>query len=103
MKTTYEAKGLVIGKCWGGSECGYASRKLTAPTKKAVMKQAEEGVANGSLDSGMGFERLQGAILEVTKITTTKIKGKEFVNEETEINVIGELTEKQFEHYVNYL
>lgn len=103
MKTTYKAKGLVIGNCWGGGECGYASERLVASTKKEIMKQADNGLANGSLDSGMGFERLQGAIMEVTKITTTKIKGKEFINEETEINIIGKISEKQFNHYINYL
>ena len=94
MKTSFESKGTVLGLLWGGGTGAYPARKLTGKTKEDILKQATKGL-DGSLDSGMGFERLIGAELFITKITTTKIKGKEFTNKELEYEFIGELTDKQ--------
>lgn len=93
-KVKFESTGLVYGKYWGGGEGAYAARKLEADTKEELLKQANEGL-NGSLDSGMGYKSLIGAILNITKKTTIEIDGKPFVNEETEIEFVGNLTAEQ--------
>ena len=105
MKTiTFESTGFVYGLLWGGGSGAYPARKLTANTKKELLEKANAGL-DGSLDSGMGYESLQGAILEIKKITTLLIKGKEYVNYQTETEFIGNLTEKNkdflFELYMN--
>jgi len=45
----------------------------------------------------MGFEKLIGAVLDVTVITTIIFEDKEFTNKETETHIIGNLTEDEEE------
>jgi hypothetical protein len=89
----YRSSGLVFGNYWGGGRGSYPAVKLSADTKEELIKKATEGL-DGSLDSGMGYESLIGALLNITKITTITYNGKEFTNEETEEEFIGELTEE---------
>ena len=97
MKSTvkFESEGLVYGNYWGGGKGAYSARKLKADTLEELLKQANEGLDDGSLDRGMGYESLIGALLLVKTITTVIIKGKEFNNEETEEMFIGNLTEQE--------
>lgn len=99
METTMEsvkftATGFVYGNYWGGGKGSYPSRKLEANTREDLLKEANEGL-NGSLDSGMGYESLIGAILHVTKITTIDIDTRLFINKETETEFIGDLTDEE--------
>lgn len=91
----FKSTGLVYGNYWGGGAGAYSAKTLEAPTKEALIEAANEGVSNGSLDGGMGYERLKGALLFITKVTTKVIDGKEFVNKETDIEFIGDLTEDE--------
>jgi len=102
METTkkFKSTGLVYGRYWGGGEGSYPARKISADTKEDLIKQAIEGL-NGSLDSGMGYECLLGASLNITEITTVEIEGKLFTNEETEMEFIGDLTEEQQEFLID--
>ena len=50
---------------------------------------------DGSLDGGMGFDGLIGAMLEITTITTFIVNDKSFRNEEREDVFIGNLTAEQ--------
>lgn len=97
MKTNeavkFESMGFVYGSLWGGGMGAYPARKLFADTKEELLQKANEGL-DGSLDSGMGYERLTGAILEVKKITTLNIKGEDYVNTQSETVFIGKLKEK---------
>jgi len=89
----YRSTGLVFGNYWGGGRGAYSAVKLSADTKEELIKEATEGL-DGSLDAGMEYESLIGAILDITKITTITYGGKTFTNEETEQEFIGELTEE---------
>jgi hypothetical protein len=95
MKETvkYKSRGLVFGNYWGGGRGAYSAEKLSADTKEELIKEATEGL-DGSLDAGMGFESLIGALLVITKITSITRGGKTFTNEEIEEEFIGELTEE---------
>lgn len=95
----YESTGLVYGNYWGGGQGAYKARSLSSDSKEELLKQAEEGL-NGSLDGGMGYESLIGAILNITKTTTINIDGKEFVNKEYETEFIGDLTEEQIDFLI---
>ena len=94
MKTSFKSTGTVLGLLWGGGTGAYPATNLTETTKEKLLEKAIKGL-DGSLDSGMGFERLLGAKLIITKITTRNIRGKEFINEETELEFIGELNNAQ--------
>jgi hypothetical protein len=89
----WKSEGLVFGNYWGGGKGAYPARKLSADTKEELIEQASHGL-DGTLDAGMGYESLIGALLEETKITTVIIDDKPFINEESNIEFIGELTEK---------
>ena len=93
-KESFKSEGLVYGNYWGGGQGAYSATKLEGKTKEEILKQAVEGL-DGSLDGGMGFENLLGALLLITKITTIVVNGKTFTNEEIEEEFVGNLTEEQ--------
>ena len=94
-KFSYDSTGLVFGIFWGGGRGSYPARQLTAETLEDLVKQAIDGL-NGSLDSRMGFERLLGAVLFITKKTTITMNEKPFYNKESlEPVFIGELTDEE--------
>ena len=97
MKTTekFESRGLVLGNLWDGGSGAYPATKLKANTREELIKQANEMLADGSLDSGMGFESLKGALLEIKTIETVEVNGKSFTHEEVEEEFIGDLSEVQ--------
>ena len=92
---TYKSNGLVYGNYWGGGAGSYQAENLEGKTFKSIIKQAEEGIANGSLDAGMGFESLKGALLEIETIETIEKNGKEYTNIESELQFIGDLSENE--------
>ena len=102
MKATerFESRGLVYGNLWMGGCGAYKAKRLEAKTREELLEQALNGL-DGSLDGGMGFESLIGALLEIKKITTIVVKGKTFTNEEIEDAFIGDLTEEQQEFLQN--
>jgi hypothetical protein len=59
------------------------------------MAKANEALKDGSLDSGMGYESLIGARIDIEVITTIIVDGKEFVNTEYETELIGVLTDEE--------
>jgi hypothetical protein len=91
----WTSKGIVYGNYWGGGRGSYTAEKLEANTKEELLALANKMLDNGSLDAGMGYESLIGALLNITKITTIEIDGKHFVNKEYEMEFIGTLTEEE--------
>ena len=91
----YNLSGIVLGKLWGGGLAGYPSEKLEAETRKELIKKARKMLKDGSLDSGMGFESLKGALLEIKETEFVTMKGKEYQREEYSEEFIGKLTKKQ--------
>jgi hypothetical protein len=94
MEKTYKSEGLVFGNYWGGGKGAYPARNIEASTKKELLIKANQMLEDGSLDSGMGYESLIGALLLITETTITNIKGKEFHHEEYDEKFIGKLTKK---------
>lgn len=90
----FVAKGLVYGFLWSGQLGAYPTKKLTASTREELLKLAGEKLQDGSLDSGMGFRSLKGALLNIKETTIVKIDGKVFYNENIEQEFIGDLTEE---------
>ena len=92
----YSADGMVYGKCWGGGFGGYPAERLDGyDSQEALIKEATEMLDDGSLDSGMGFEYLKGALLSIKETEEIIIKGKLFTSEEYEMVYIGDLTEEE--------
>ena len=101
MSKRITVTGIVFGNCWGGGQGGFKAKKITGGTLKEVRAEAkrklEDGSLDGSLDSGMGFESLNGAVLEAKVETIKMIDGEEYVNTKYQIFSIGKTTEFQRE------
>jgi hypothetical protein len=95
MSKEYIAKGFVLGKIWGGGFGAYPSRELKAKTMNGLLREASKELKSGGLDSGMGFEYLKGAFLDIEIIETINIKGRNFRNSEYTSEIIGKLTNKE--------
>lgn len=92
---TYKATGMVLGNYWGGGSGSYPAREINANSLRELTDEIEEQLKSGSLDSGMGFESLIGAIMTIDTIDTREIDGKRFVAHGYEQTFFGELSEEQ--------
>jgi hypothetical protein len=99
----YIASGIVYGKCWGGCEGGFKARKLECESREGILEEAQKRIRDGSLDFGMGFEKILGAILDIKEVTIQIIEGKDFRNEEHDTVIVGELSESQVEFLIEEL
>lgn len=97
MKTTYKSTGIVLGRLWGGGEGAYPARVLRADSLEELKAEAQKALEDGSLDGGMGFERLIGALLDVEATITKTIDGKEYYRNEYHEMELGDLTDEQLE------
>ena len=81
VSTTYSATGRVVGNLWGGGKGSYSSRTFSGRTKLNVLiKEITEGLANGSLDGGMGFESLISATMFIVTKRTILVNNKFYIN-----------------------
>jgi hypothetical protein len=96
-KVRYKATGLVFGNYWGGGTGSYPARVLKADTKEDLIEQINKGINDGSLDSGMGYESLKGAIIDIETITSIEYENKTYTNKEYETETFGNLTDNQIE------
>lgn len=97
VKHNYKLTGLVYGNYWGGGEGGYSATKLENTDKKQLIRDAKNALTDGTLDSGMGYESLIGALLFITDVSYITIKGIEYINKQVDTLFIGKLTAKQKE------
>lgn len=92
----YKSSGFVLGNYWGGGIGAYEARKLSSDeSEEDLIKLNEKALSDGSLDSGMGFKSLLGAVIYINVITTIIYKDKTFTSTETTCTFIGTLTEDQ--------
>ena len=98
---TYHASGLVYGRYWGGGEGAYKAISVKAGTIDELDEKIEQGIADGSLDDGMGYEKLIGAIMTVTIATKWIVNGDEFIKEESSSKFYGDMTAGQEEFLTN--
>jgi len=98
-KTTeyFRATGLVYGLYWGGGRGIYSSINFYGDTVEEIELKANKALDDGSIDSGMGFESIKGALLNVVEITAIEIEGHIFTNESESELVIGELTDAEID------
>lgn len=96
MKTYNVSNGLVYGLLWGGGHGAYPSKKLYDYTSKTrLITKATAMLNDGSLDSGMGYQNLTGALLIIEMNETVNVKNKEYARQEYEDVFIGKLTNKE--------
>lgn len=106
--TQYAIKGIVLGNYWGGGAGLYPASQFGGEDRDKIIEQAKRMLADGSLDSGMGYESLTGALLEletcerVTVHNEGNFGAKVFTNIEHEILFIGELTDQDKEQLLDH-
>lgn len=102
MKTkNYEITGWVYGNYWGGGKGAYPAEKIYSNTLEEGIEKAKQMLDNGSLDSGMGYESLLAARLDIKETTKIKIDEQEFSHEEHDQIFIG--NENLSEEEVDFL
>ncbi len=95
---TYVAKGRVLGNYWGGGKGSYKAKQFVSKiSKQDLIEIVNKALKDGSLDSGMGYESLIGACLDITITSSITIEGKTFHSEEIEELNIGNMTEDEIE------
>ena len=92
---TYKLTGYVLGNYWGGGQGAYPCERLENNDHKKLMQEARSLLKSGGLDSGMGFDGLIGAIVDIEIIDTIEKDGRKYKNSEYETKFIGKLTPKQ--------
>lgn len=98
---TYKASGIVLGNCWGGGIGSYVAREIKAVNRASLVQQIENGIKDGSLDGGVGFESLIGALMVIDEIDSRKIDGKMFIAHDCEDEFFGDITPAQEEMLIN--
>jgi len=94
---TFSASGFVYGYFWGGGEGAYPMRNVTTNSLDELLTKANNGISDGSLDSGMGFQSLAGEMILIKEETKTFIEGKPYINTEYSVEFIGELNDEQLD------
>lgn len=98
---SYHSHGKVLGNYWGGGSGSYTAREFTTDSLEEIMLLNTNALRDGSLDNGMGFESLIGAIIIVTTTTKIIIDNKDFYNTEEYTHIIGNLNDDELEFLEN--
>lgn len=101
MNIIYRATGNVWGNYWGGGQGRYTANAIDANSKEELDKKINQALQDGSLDGGMGYESLIGAVMFIDTIDTRIIDDKSFVNVDTSTEVYGDLPEEIIELLLN--
>jgi hypothetical protein len=101
VRVEYELKGYVYGETWGGHYGFYKAITLYGNNLNQIIKKASKDL--DILDSGMGFEKITGAIYFPLKIEIININGKEYRNTESldEI-IIGYIDKKGLKYFYDH-
>lgn len=85
-KVSYKATGIVTGYLWGNDthKYSYPARELFGETFEDIISQIKMCLKDKSLDSGMGFQSLEEAQMQIHTFTTLTIEGKKYINKSTE-------------------
>lgn len=98
VKTVYNAFGIVLGNCWGGDKCTYEATKLNGfDSIDSLFEEINKRLKDGSLDSGMGFVNLIGAIFDINEIETIECNEKRYTNVNTLTEFFGKMSKEERE------
>lgn len=94
-KTTYQARGAVIGYLWSGQLGSMESKSFSADNlpdlEKAINTALEFNQATGTGD----FQSQIGAAMSIDTIREIELEGRVYCNVETNPMTFGDLTEDQ--------
>ena len=87
----YEAKGVCLGEAWMGGIIGYKSRRYRADSLHDLEKQILDGISDGSIDSGFGFRKVIGAVMEIRIVEVLTVDGKDYKHVDSYLSSFGEI------------
>lgn len=100
VSTKYFADGYCWGRLWGGGEGGYEATQYEASNLETLREMINTGIKDGTIDGGMGFERMLGALMNIRQVSVIEIVGSEFFSGEykrvsyLEQETFGELSDE---------
>lgn len=89
ISKVYRAEGDVIGYLWGGGVASYPTGLpsfLRANSLEELRAAIQAAIESGSIDR-FGFEALIGAVMLITTVSTVEVEGKNFMREDSEIEI----------------
>lgn len=94
LKYKYNANGYVLGNLWGGGKGYYPARQYSNTSLVKLKQIIKKDFKSGALDSGMGYEKLTGALMNITVISSRKIGKKIYTNNDRTIKFkLGKIDE----------
>lgn len=93
--SSFSAKGLVLGNMWGDGKGTYTSTKIEAPTLLELEEKINQSLADGTLDSGGGFNGLIAVVMVVTETKSIEIEGEVYKNSKEETSIFGEVSPEE--------
>jgi hypothetical protein len=99
---SFRAKGCVVGICYSGNTAMYPAKIYKSNTKEILIENINIACQANTIDSGFGFQRIKGAVMDITTITEITYEDKIFINEETESMIFGDLDEYECEQIYEY-
>lgn len=97
-KISYKAKGMVLGNLWGGGVGFYPIKTIKTKTREELIQKAKDSLLDGSLDDGMGFESIIGALLDITITTKVEISDEVYIHKKYEYDSVGKLSDEQHDY-----
>jgi hypothetical protein len=93
----YVVSGVVLGHMWGGGVGSYPAKNYRGSSLSQIEEAILQSLKDGSLDSGMGFQSLKGALMSIAKIETLLIGGKEYESTEHSEKIYGDLSTEEIQ------
>ena len=87
----FEAVGLCVGNLWGGGIGAYPTERYSSEKIENLIDEITKDIESGAIDSGMGFESIKGALMQITTIRKIFIDGRKFTSDEVEYSFFGNL------------
>ena len=91
----FEAAGLCLGNLWGGGKAIYRTEQYSSDKIETLIDEITKDIESGAIDSGMGFESIKGALMQITTIRTIFVDGRKFTSEEVDYSFFGNLDEEE--------
>jgi len=91
----YKAFGVVLGNFWGGGFGAFPTINFKSENKTELIEQINKSLIDGSMDCGMGFKSLIGAILKIKTETIIYIDDDAFINEKESTIIVGTMTDEE--------
>lgn len=88
ISKTFRAQGHIFGFLWAGgvASCPTSYGVFRAGSLEELRAAIQAAIESGSIDQ-FGFESLIGAVMLITTVSAVEIEGKNYMREDSEIEI----------------